>query len=590
MLLQKRSNGVYYFRWVYPPALRKVLGKRELLKSLRTTSKSQALSRAGAYYVVVDRLKDIYSSLESDKSAWSDAFHSLDKHFDGTNIEEDKVKRLLEECYSSDVPRYSKALFELAEVYKPASLADVLRKKAEISSLLEMHQEASTNINGELRNEGSIKHELASLFAKAIDVDSFDSVDYEGFEFSSASRESAQQLVESYIFFKLGNFYYLFWYYPELAAKYLREIEQVLFAYYCKMESQLTASMRVPELPSFMAPTEVEPLPITAQPASIKFSDLFAQFLNYKQKEEGLTDRISKEYKGYFPIISQFIGDASIAKIKVKTIKDCLQRYAKLPVRNKAPYKGMSIQAIEAMYIPDTDLVTPKTVTQVRKMLQSIFNYALQNELIDKSPMVGLKLNLRTTEGRGRFNNEQVRLILSEASNQQDDWKRWVVRLASYTGARLGELVQLRKEDVKFDSDSQIHYLLITPDAGNLKTENAFRWVPIHSQLIAMGFLGFAGGGVGRLFHDGLTSHKATKWFTPFRKSIGIPDTNEFNEKLSFHSLRHSFVTEARTAGIQDAALQQVVGHTITSAGITDNYTGRFEIRVLQPVVEAVKY
>ena len=27
MLLQKCSNGIFYFRWVYPPALRKLLGK-----------------------------------------------------------------------------------------------------------------------------------------------------------------------------------------------------------------------------------------------------------------------------------------------------------------------------------------------------------------------------------------------------------------------------------------------------------------------------------------------------------------------------------------------------------------------------------
>ena len=57
MLLQKRSNGVFYFRWVYPPALRKLLGKRELIKSLRSTSKSQALARTGAYYMLVEKYK-----------------------------------------------------------------------------------------------------------------------------------------------------------------------------------------------------------------------------------------------------------------------------------------------------------------------------------------------------------------------------------------------------------------------------------------------------------------------------------------------------------------------------------------------------
>src|SRR5690606_15984426 len=56
-LLQKRSNGYYYFRWVCPPPVRQLIGKREIIKSLRTTSKLQALARAGYLYALVDRLK-----------------------------------------------------------------------------------------------------------------------------------------------------------------------------------------------------------------------------------------------------------------------------------------------------------------------------------------------------------------------------------------------------------------------------------------------------------------------------------------------------------------------------------------------------
>ncbi len=81
-LLQKRSNGYYYFRWVCPPVIRKLLGKREIIKSLRTTSKIQALARAGVYYMAVDKLKALYDSLMSDQSAWAEACKARDKFLD----------------------------------------------------------------------------------------------------------------------------------------------------------------------------------------------------------------------------------------------------------------------------------------------------------------------------------------------------------------------------------------------------------------------------------------------------------------------------------------------------------------------------
>lgn len=42
--------------------------------------------------------------------------------------------------------------------------------------------------------------------------------------------------------------------------------------------------------------------------------------------------------------------------------------------------------------------------------------------------------------------------------------KRWTPLLAAYTGARIGELVQLRAEDVRHEAG--IDYIRITPEAA----------------------------------------------------------------------------------------------------------------------------
>lgn len=78
--------------------------------------------------------------------------------------------------------------------------------------------------------------------------------------------------------------------------------------------------------------------------------------------------------------------------------------------------------------------------------------------------------------------------------------KRWCQWLMAYTGARVGEVAQLRKEDV--GTALAVPYVCITPEAGKNKTETA-RKVPLHPHLLQQGFLAFvAAQPDGPLFYD----------------------------------------------------------------------------------------
>ena len=68
--------------------------------------------------------------------------------------------------------------------------------------------------------------------------------------------------------------------------------------------------------------------------------------------------------------------------------------------------------------------------------------------------------------------------------------KRWVPWLAAYTGARVGKLAQLRKQDVAREGE---HWIIrLTPDAGTIKTNEA-RTVVLHPHLVELGFPAFVG-------------------------------------------------------------------------------------------------
>lgn len=196
---------------------------------------------------------------------------------------------------------------------------------------------------------------------------------------------------------------------------------------------------------------------------------------------------------------------------------------------------------------------------------------------------------------KAAFSNSEVRALLRAANalNGQYEERKWIVLLGGYTGARLGEITQLRREDFKVDPDSGIKYLRITSEAGSVKTDNANRLVPIHSKLLELGFKVFADGvgDDGRLFpnHFG-KSKRITTWFPSFVSELGISKLNDLNQSRTFHSFRHSFITEARGASQSVDLVQAIVGHERTSAGLTDAYTGHFTVDKLQPVVESIVY
>lgn len=77
--------------------------------------------------------------------------------------------------------------------------------------------------------------------------------------------------------------------------------------------------------------------------------------------------------------------------------------------------------------------------------------------------------------------------------------RRWVPWLRAYSGARVGEITQLRREDIRYEKGVPV--FRITPEAGTVKTKR-FRDVPVHPHLVEMGFLDYVGTRSGPLFYD----------------------------------------------------------------------------------------
>lgn len=127
--------------------------------------------------------------------------------------------------------------------------------------------------------------------------------------------------------------------------------------------------------------------------------------------------------------------------------------------------------------------------------LKTVFGWAMANKLLPINPAQGITIKLGKRprlRSKGFTDKEAIDILTAalavEAATKTKAALHWVPWLAAYTGARAGELAQLRRQDV--EEINGILLLKITPEAGTVKTNEA-RIVPLHSHVRELGFATF---------------------------------------------------------------------------------------------------
>jgi integrase len=226
--------------------------------------------------------------------------------------------------------------------------------------------------------------------------------------------------------------------------------------------------------------------------------------------------------------------------------------------------------------------ISPKTVKDSDlAALKTVFAWAVANLRMTTNPATGVTLPRgKTPKLRSKgFTDKEASAICSAAANLMPSGeqpctfaaKRWVPWLSAYTGARVGELAQLRKLDVWRDGE---HWVIrVTPEAGTVKTNEA-RVVVLHPHIIERGFAAFvADAPEGHLFlkpnrktGDVLGPLQGLKnRLSAFARAI-VQDRNV----APTHGWRHRFKTVGMEAGIDTRILDAIQGHAPRTA--SDGY------------------
>jgi uncharacterized protein DUF6538/integrase-like protein len=144
--------------------------------------------------------------------------------------------------------------------------------------------------------------------------------------------------------------------------------------------------------------------------------------------------------------------------------------------------------------------VRAATVQKLLNVLRAVLEWANREGIVDTNPAHGVSRVAALTgkadtvdERRMPFTVEQARDILSRLNGggttklPAEGPMRWVWAISLYTGARVSEIIGLRREDVR--QEDGVLVLDIRPHAGrSLKTKASRRLVPVHPVLLEMGF------------------------------------------------------------------------------------------------------
>ena len=218
------------------------------------------------------------------------------------------------------------------------------------------------------------------------------------------------------------------------------------------------------------------------------------------------------------------------------------------------------------------------TVAKIVGNWTALFNWSEKMGYSTRNPARHLRPKKKAArEQRFPFTHDEIEKLfgprLREVSlDKGRDERWWVSLLALFTGARVNELAQLEVWDSQ--NERGIDHLYITgkalaPDGQTekqpLKNDSSERRIPLHPDLIRLGFLDYVaevkGAGHRRVFHQlrstadrGPGTH-ISGWFTLHRRKVGVDGAGK-----AFHSFRHSFSDSLREAGAEEANVALLLG------------------------------
>ncbi|WP_425653150.1 tyrosine-type recombinase/integrase [Vibrio campbellii] len=301
-------------------------------------------------------------------------------------------------------------------------------------------------------------------------------------------------------------------------------------------------------------------------------------------------------------LFQDFFGaDTDIKTIKLAQAEQVKNLLLKLPPNRTKDkkYQGKSLQEIADMGDKPQALATAKGIIQ---KYSTFFAWAEKSDYVDKNYFYKMPMpkdNRKESEQRNRWSNKDLQsLFLTDIWRNHEGIKHpyyfWLPLLGLYTGARLNELAQLQVNDIEAVNGVLCFKITDENDGQKLKNVSSKRVVPIHNQLIELGFSTYVEQRKGHVqLFDGLLtkdgkiprdgfSFNASKWFLRLRKKHQLTH-------VDFHGFRHTVADELLQKQIPEPQAMGVFGHKQQSITYS-RYAKGLNVSLLKETVQTLDF
>jgi integrase len=321
--------------------------------------------------------------------------------------------------------------------------------------------------------------------------------------------------------------------------------------------------------------------------------------------QAGATYRLFVEVAGDMPLLAYTRADADLFRKQIQLLPAA---YSKAP-----QYRGLTVAQIlkraeaEAATKP-VEILSQRTVKRHFSALSALWVSAIAAGTVKENIFSGFRFasSKLAREQRPMWTSDELKTLFfsplwlgckSDVRRTepglliQRDEHYWIPLIALLSGMRQEEICQLHVEDVR-EAEGVVYFDVNDRPPRKLKNATAVRLVPIHKDLISLGFLDHVEAcrrvGEPRLFPnlqrggaDARLGHAFSKWFTRYRQERGL-----YRRGLDFHALRHTATTLMHQAGIEAAVIDHATGHT--TPGETARYTKGSRLHQLQTAINSV--
>ena len=349
--------------------------------------------------------------------------------------------------------------------------------------------------------------------------------------------------------------------------------------------------------------------------------ELFDRYAEYRLVEgRKRADGVAQDRK-VIAGFGSFIGlKTSVGAIKPTDIRDWRDTLAALPpnYRTTKAFVGLSMRdaALKAKAL-GLKSIRPVTVNKYLSTVSPFLGWCVTNAYADRNPCEGLFFDIvKGKNPRPPFSKTQLQQIFASplftgflqdgkehkpGVEKANDWRYWIPIICLFTGARIGEIAQLRVGDVDEEDGTPFLHIRHDEKTGQSTKSGHSRVVPIHRELVGIGFLTFVenqraaakSNGLYQLFPElepnerGQIGAKPSRFWRDYLKRIGIKTDKD---GLGAHSFRHTMADALRCVGFLDDEIEVALGHNQKTVTAGYGRVRQGSVRRISEMLESLSY